>query len=384
MPIEDFIRYQRKRINPFKGLVIDVPIWADAHNYHRDQQRLHAMSMHQHGIVTGLEVVAWNPPDNSVVIYPGIAVDHEGNTIVVSEPQRFYIKTDKVGTAYIAIEFREIPQEVTPSSDGEKAEPRYILEAFLIAEQRKLPAGPTIELARVAIEDKKAVIMDARDPLDPGPNEIDTRYRSLSGPWQRGQIALALVDLPGCTSHQEGILNLAHAINRSTNYRADFLEPIGLDEEIRDCNLLCMCGSREFTLSKDQEKVLSNFLDRGGLLLGETCHEGGVDAKVFSQCFASLANTLGRKLQTVDRSHLLLRQHHLFASVPVGLNGPALLVEDEGMLFSDGDFGCIWAGGSAEKPMPRDVIRDALELGTNIAIYAHQRMRYHALKIITR
>ena len=140
MPLEDFFKHQRRRVNPFKGLVIDVPTWADAHNYHREQQRLHAISMHQCGIVTGLEVLGWNPPDNSVVIYPGIAVDPDGNVIVVSEPQRFYIKTEESGTAYIVVEFREIPQEITQSIDGEKTEPLYIMEAYREEAQAVLDA----------------------------------------------------------------------------------------------------------------------------------------------------------------------------------------------------------------------------------------------------
>jgi len=384
MPLEDFFRYQRRRINPFKGLIIDVPTWADAHNYHRDQQRLHAISMHQHGIVTGLEVVAWNPPDSSVVIYPGIAVDPDGNIIVVSEPQHFYIKTEESGTAYVVVRFREIPQEMTQSLDEEKTEPLYIMEAYLIEEQRQPPAEPCTELARIAIAGGKAVIKDAQNPLNPGSNEIDTRYRQVAGPSPQGTIALGLVDHPGWMRHQEGVLNLAQVINQSTDYRAYFKGAVGLGEEIRDCDLLCMCGSGEFTLTKDYEKMLSNFLGRGGVLLAEACHEGSQEAKAFGQAFAGLAKNLGKNLQTVDRGHTLFMIHHLFTAAPAGLDGPALLVEDQGMLYSDGDFGCVWAGGRPDKPMSRGVIRDALELGVNIAVYAHQRTHYHALKIFAK
>ncbi len=384
MPIEDFFKYQRRRINPFKGLVIDVPTWAGAHNYHRDQQRLHAISMHRYGIVAGLEVVAWNPPDKSVVIYPGIAVDHDGNLIVVSETQRFNIKTEESGTAYIVVEYSEIPQEMTQSLDGEKAEPLYIMEAYRIGEQRQTQAGPFMELARVNITAENAVIRDAQNPLSPGPNEIDTRYRLLAGPWQRGQIALAVVEMPSSMRHQEGILNLVQVINHTTEYRAHFRGPVRLDAEIRDCDLLCMCESDEFALTQDQETVLLNYLGRGGVLLGETCHEAGQETKAFSKAFASLAKRLGRNLKSVERGHAVLRIHHLFAAVPVGLDGQAVLMEDQGMLYSDGDFGCLWAGGKGDRPMPREAIREALELGVNIAICAHERTHYHALRILAK
>ncbi|MDY6918306.1 MAG: hypothetical protein SVP26_10255, partial [Chloroflexota bacterium] len=196
MPLEDFFKYQRRRINPFKGLVIDVPTWADAHSYHRDQQRLHAVAMHQHGIVTGLEVFAWNPPDNSVVIYPGIAVDAQGNTIVVSEPQRFYIRTEEQGTAYVVMDYREVPQEMAQSLDGGKTEPVYILEAYRIGEQRSAPEGTQIEVARIAVSGDKAGITDAVNPMSPDANEIDGRYRPLAGPARRGEIGVGVADLP--------------------------------------------------------------------------------------------------------------------------------------------------------------------------------------------
>ena len=118
--------------------------------------------------------------------------------------------------------------------------------------------------------------------------------------------------------------------------------------------------------------------------LAETCHEEGQEAKAFSQAFASLAQRLGRNLRSVDRGHPILKIHHLFAAVPSGLAGPAMLMEDQGMVYSDGDFGCIWAGGRGDRPMPREAIREALELGVNIAVYAHERAHYHALRILAK
>ncbi|MFW6125638.1 MAG: DUF4159 domain-containing protein, partial [Chloroflexota bacterium] len=360
----------------------DVPTWADAHNYHRDHQRLHAVSMHGYGVVTGLAIVAWNPPDNSVVIYPGVAVDPDGNVIVVTEPQRFQIRTQENGTAYVAVEYSEIPQQMTRSLDGESEEPHYILEAYRLNEQRQPPSGRFLELARIALGGDNAVITDPVNPLAPGLNEIDARFRRLAGPWERGRITMAYVDDPASLRHQEGLFNLAQAINRSTEYRAHLKGAVGLGGEIQECDLLCMCGSDEFTLSADQATVLSNFLGRGGVLLGEACHPEGQSARGFSQAFAALAQTLGRNLRAVDWGHPVLKICNLFATPPAGLDGPAMLMEDRGMLYSDGDFGCAWAGGRPDRPLPRETIREALELGVNIAVYAQQRVHYHAIRIL--
>ena len=73
MSLADIIKTPLQRLNPHRGLVIDVSTWSAAHDYHRLQQRLHAMSMHGPGVLTGLEVTSWSDPDNSVVIHPGVA-----------------------------------------------------------------------------------------------------------------------------------------------------------------------------------------------------------------------------------------------------------------------------------------------------------------------
>ncbi len=61
-------------------------VWKEAHDYHRQQQRFHALLSHGPGIITGLSVLASDPPDSTLYILPGMAVDPEGETIVVTEP----------------------------------------------------------------------------------------------------------------------------------------------------------------------------------------------------------------------------------------------------------------------------------------------------------
>ena len=108
MELEDIVKFQLKRVNPFQGLVIDADIWRDAHEYHRDQQKLHMLAFHNVGIVGGLEVVANKPPDLSVSIQPGMAVDPEGNIIIVAKTQRYRIQTPEKKTLYLIIQFREV------------------------------------------------------------------------------------------------------------------------------------------------------------------------------------------------------------------------------------------------------------------------------------
>ena len=74
MTLEDLLKFQLKRVNPFQGLVIDADTWHDAHNYHREQLRLHYLAFHNVGIVDGLKVTANDPADLSVMIHPGVAI----------------------------------------------------------------------------------------------------------------------------------------------------------------------------------------------------------------------------------------------------------------------------------------------------------------------
>lgn len=53
----------------------------------------------------------------------------------------------------------------------------------------------------------------------------------------------------------------------------------------------------------------------------------------------------------------------------------APLVEGGGLVLCTADLGCAWQGGGQSKPLSRDVIRAATELGVNLAVFARQRQR---------
>ena len=175
MSLTDVLKTPLHRLIPHEGLVIDVSTWDDAHQYHVANQRLHAMTMHNSGVVTGLEVVAWDPPDNSVVINPGIAVDSTGRTIVVGEPQRFQLQTDEAGTHYLVLQYREVPSDSGDASENGDSQPHHVLEAYRLEERSEAPDESYVELARVQISGNNNVVSEPADPYNPGPDEIDVR-----------------------------------------------------------------------------------------------------------------------------------------------------------------------------------------------------------------
>jgi hypothetical protein len=95
-----------KRIKPVDGMAVTAQVWDEAHDFHFQQQRIHDLLLHGTGIVTGLNVVASDPPDSSVNIFPGIAIDAQGNLIVVTEPVPFHFGPAQ-GQLYLVIAYEE-------------------------------------------------------------------------------------------------------------------------------------------------------------------------------------------------------------------------------------------------------------------------------------
>jgi len=394
MALKDIIKFQLKRVNPFQGLVIDADTWRDAHNYHRDQQRLHLLAFHKVGIVEGLKVTAGNPPDLSVNIHPGMAIDPEGNVIIVSQAQRYRIQTREKGIIYLIIQFREIPAE--PYQPPEGGQPTRILEAYRIEEREKLPNESYLELARIDFEPTEEAIKDAKAPSHPGKNEINLSFRQEATPLTPEKIAVTIPQKPAAvvseTSHpqetitlghavlegaskdlhREGLKNLIREINQQANFVANLEENIPLDKNINRCTMIYLTGNSRFELTTEQQSALSAFLQSGGVIFGEGCSEGEAEskgAKEFGLAFNQLASQLKCKLEIVQRGHPLLSTVHIFSDVAPGAE-PGMLLEGGHMVYSGSDYGCAWQGGHQGHPLSREIIRSSIEMGANIVAYA--------------
>jgi hypothetical protein len=399
MNYEDIARFQLKRVNPFQGLVIDSETWRDAHEYHRSQQRLHMLAFHNVGIVGGLNVVANEPADLSVNIQPGMAVDNEGNVIIVPEPQHYQIQTREKSTIYLIIQFREVPTE--PYQPPEGGQPTRIIEAYRIQEREKLPDEPYLELCRISFDPAEKTIKNINQSSKPGKNEIDLRFRqevtqqvtpqvveSSSAPekapvqvkesanqsLETFTIGYAVLGEAEKNLHLSGLQQLVNEINHQTRFSVNLVDNVTLDKKINQLTLLYLTGNGQFELNEKEQGTISDFLQSGGVIFGEGCAEGQQEAsskgsKEFGLSFNQLASLLNCKLEVVQRGHLLLSACHVFAEVPPGAE-PAMLLEGGCMVYSGSDYGCAWQGGREDKSLSRDIIRSSIEIGTNIITYA--------------
>ncbi|MFP3898147.1 MAG: DUF4159 domain-containing protein [Dehalococcoidia bacterium] len=394
MALEDIVRFRLKRVNPFQGLVIDADTWQDAHNYHRDQQRLHVLALHKTGIVEGLQVTANNPPDLSVNIQPGMAIDPEGNIVIVPKTQHYRIQTRAKGVVYLIIQFREVPSE--PYQPPEGGQPTRILEAYRIQEREKPPGEPHLELARIDFDPAEEAIKDARTASKPGKNEINLSFRQevsaataavrpvappearaaaperVGAPKETVVLGHAVLGEADKDLHGEGLGNLGKEINQRADVTARLEKNISLDKGVMRCTMLYLTGNGRFELSADEQAALLAFLQAGGVILGEGCSEGESEsrgAREFGLAFNQLAGQLKRKLEIVQRGHPLLSSVHVFGEVPQGAEA-GMLLEGGNMVYSGSDYGCAWQGGHRSHPLSREIIRNAIEMGANVLAYA--------------
>ncbi len=383
MGVDALGRFQLKRVRPFRGLAVDVPTWEDAHGYHRDHQRLHHLALHRAGIVAGLEVVAFDPPDRSVVIHPGVGLDAEGNLIVVLERQRYHIESPRRGTVYVTIRFREIPADFVGESDTEQGQASRIQDGFMVEERHEAPRGEHIELARIAFDPERGAVINSRDRGHPKDNELDLRSRPVSGARPRGEVVIGMAQHAGsgCDRHEEGLCRFIAALHGSTLYAARFAGPLLLGDDLDGVDLVYLTGTGSFELPVASRQALGTFLARGGTVVGDGCHAtGAAAAGEFGDAFVRLAASWGRKPVLVGRSHILLAQPYTFGSAPLGQDGGGVILEHDGVVCLTGDYGCTWEGWRNNAALPRAAIRDAHELGVNVIAYAAARKEQHRLQ----
>lgn len=179
-----------KRINFFKGFVTTTKDWNEAEAYHVEKRKLHNRCFHGAGVVRGhrqeLKVMARGRPDMSVEIAPGYALDGAGNDLMVWETEiKTIAKADyKLPlTIYIVAKYvEEFTDFIAYKENLDFKGHRRILEKCKIDLTITEPdIASEVEIARVYLTEDAKRITDAKDALEPAPNEIDRRFVPYAG-----------------------------------------------------------------------------------------------------------------------------------------------------------------------------------------------------------
>jgi hypothetical protein len=171
-----------------------------------------------------------------------------------------------------------------------------------------------------------------------------------------------------------GLKNLIRSLNHEGSLKVVLEENINFKNPVNRYHLIYLTGNGSFELTTEQQSALGEFLKSGGVIFGDGCsHNPGAPdskgAKVFGLSFNRYAGLLNCKLGIVQRYHPVLSAEHIFAETPQGCE-PGMLLEGGNMIYSGSDYGCAWNGGHPDKPLSREVIRSAFEIGANIVAHA--------------
>ncbi len=392
MPLEEMIARQITGIRPFNELPIDAEIWRQAHNHHHQHRYLHALAAHRPGVVTGLEVVASQARERTVVVAPGVAIDSDGQTIVLSEP--ISLEIEPIGRTYIYITLAFLRTADRNSAVHVGGGQQYYreVEGRNLTANKEIPKTAYLELARVYCSTPEKAIKDAANPSSPGNDELNLLYRPTSFPHCYADVAVGeLSYVPKTTAspwnpNRAGLWNLLRegngrgfhlAFTGSINLAAQAANP---EPSPNDPVMLYMAGRQGFQPLKDVEvEGLKRFLDNGGLLFAEA----GTGSEEFAQGFEELAGKLGAKLKKAGKGEALLTSHYVFSSAPSGgqSKGVVSLDLDAGIIFTTYDYGGAWQGDleQPEAPDARERIRQAQEFGLNVVATAARRRRVREL-----
>ena len=271
MNISSQIKYFPKNsLKAYDGMSVTADVWDLAHTEHRDAMRAHILSMHKPGIICGLEIRANDPADHYVFISPGAAVDEQGRVIVVDQTVAYDFGDEGAGRYRLLLGYAEHERE------NSETKVKLMQHEYIIAARQSLPKQPVVELARVTISEKGASIRDAADPIQPGKDELDLRFRQDQNDFQK-TIHAAVITYP---SDNESIFKCWRVMNREMEFlmRVKLIIDVlpDIDERINDYDMIYIGAAGTFSPTDTQTALLKNYYNNGkGILMEGLDSQGG-------------------------------------------------------------------------------------------------------------
>jgi hypothetical protein len=432
-----------QRLQVTDGLLLTAERWQVAHTYHRQRQNLQFQALSRPGIVQGLGICPIPAPADVASQYhdgrwlqvqPGIAIDCQGNPILVPQPVTYHIaaqpRTEPMW-AYLVLSFVD-PDQL----DGQPGT-HVVQETFRLDEKVSLPTADEIELCRIYLTPDEADLRVPNDGFAPAMNELDLRYRPIPHAQPQGQLNLGYLTvepstdtavemalqglvntLPSLYPHFEGSSKIGWVNVRQGS------SAIARQEELQAYDLLYLHDSRCQSLQPDDCEFLQTYLKTGGVLLIEISTDQTGLADLLSmwndvtQSLASLNANLDNpslhaelhheqitlegyishelaqhvapftslisKSGSIETGHpggQLSSQHPLrttpfpFGWLPVIHDIPLAMFNWGGVVVILGELSSAWGGETAQF-LSRDVLRSAHELGINLLHFAWQRRHW--------
>ena len=383
-PIKPFNRFQAS-----DGILINAERWRRAHDYLRQRQNAHYQSLNQPGVVCGLGVRVIPAPstvkaeyrdERWVQIQPGIAIDLEGNPIVVPTTVDFRFATEVSDSepvmVYLVLSYVD-PEELQREEQND-----VIQETFRLDEKSKRPEASEIELCRLFLQPDSVSISQPSDIFFPGYNNIDLRHRVQAQARPQALVHIAQINHAD-PEDARSFFNLSYLLQAvevlySSLRGADEVGQVGIEDNIQGYDLLYFTGKQTISLNSREFEALKSYLDTGGVLLVDA----PLDATALIESTQTLAAQMESPLKPLEelrRNHPLRTQPFMFAALPMVNQHLIQLFVGGGIILVVGDLAASW-GPDQALTLSRVVIRTAQELGINILQYAWKRRQFIGLQ----
>jgi hypothetical protein len=354
-----------RRLKAVDGMAVTATVWEEVSDYHRLYRQLATLLATGAGVVSGLEVVASDPADRTVYVTPGVAVDHEGRLVVLTETVAYDVGNRAEGGYRLILHYGESRPTVTGADSDD---PQFIQHQFELEARSVSQATEGLELARFDLAGQATPIRNPAVKQSPRPNEIDIRFRAIPGQkaLPTAQVGVLYLGSFQEANHRTGWQHFARAVNGQGKIRLYLDENVGLTGTLPTYSLLYVTAEQQFTLSGYELELLYGYWKNGGYLWIEPCHRSLSRSGAVS-AFEDLFSTFGFALNAVPRRHEIFQKPHLFAAPPSGyvLTNESLRVGDR-IIYSPFDYACLWQGEQDNSPPSRESIRAAYEFGENL------------------
>lgn len=391
-PIDPF-----ERLHIYDSLMMNAKRWLMSHDYHRRRQNLHYQSVNQPGIVCGLGVQLIEPPESApakfrdrrwLKIQPGIAIDVEGNPIIVDRAinREFRIGTETplkgTLTVYLVVSY------VEPENPDRKQESETIREWFRIDEKTSPPTPKEVEVCRIVFSSSTVVLQRPNDVFFPGINELDLRYRIKAKPKPETVLRVAQMQHTSTDDwYDSPMQKLNDRISENLSYLMDSVSALYAnfqgDREVRSVNLqihsevvdydlLYLADWQLLHLNEEEIYNLNNYLNNGGVILIEAATNNSYVLETLHDIIKEQLEINLLSWQELSRQHPLRTQPFLFAAAPIINDQQINILQGDGIVLIEGDLSSHW-GIDDELLLDRNEIRTAQELGINILHFAWRR-----------
>ena len=380
-----------ERLRVYDSLMIDAERWQKAHDYHRQRQNVYYQALNQPGIVHGLGVQIIEPPLEVAAqfrlqpwlkVQPGVAIDWEGNPIIVPQAVNFPLRLPSIVEnepepidLYLVASYRD-PESLKRKNTGE-----VIQETFRLDQKTTAPMKGEVELCRIRWQPGVNQVNKPDNILSPSLNELNLCHRLTVENRARATFKISVKDTLDSRSQE----NLSHLMTSIAALCSNFKgaqEPnkviLRNVDTLKTCDLFFLPTNDVEKLDPKEISVIKEYLAIGGVVLFEVSrghnisNAGDLIARKFSFNSWTWQQDLGRE-------HPLRTEPFLFALLPEIDRCPIEVWHNgSGIILIEGELSAAW-GFDEELLLSRGEIRAAQEFGINLLHFGWRRRNLNQL-----